>query len=61
MTTDADNARNNAQVEIESAIRNLSGIVVTRETSGYDEFSKDYLADMRTALNKLMEVRDLLS
>lgn len=60
-TTNADNARDNALVEIEAAIRNLSGIVVTRETSGHEEFSKVYKIQMTSALNKLLEARDLLN
>lgn len=60
MTTTADLSRDEAKEQIEKAIENLSGIVVTRTTSGHDDFSAEYLSKMRTALNHLLDARDLI-
>jgi hypothetical protein len=60
MRTDADKERDTAQENVEHAILNLSKIVVTREVHGWDEYHREYRANLQLALNKLMDVRNLL-
>lgn len=60
VTTTADEKLEEAKKAVQLAVENLSQIVVTREVWGWDDYNASYTADLRDALNNLMQVRVLL-
>ena len=59
VTTTADERLNDAKDNIQSAIKNLSEIVI-EECWGAEEFSSEFSATLRKALSEMIEVRESL-
>ena len=58
-TTTADEKLQNAKEEINSAIKNLSEIVIN-QVWGYDEYREEYFDKMQSALTELLKIRKSL-
>ena len=59
MTTTADEVRNMAALRANQAASALAGILIEK-CHGHDEYTKEYLSDLRLALNKLLEAEQLI-
>ena len=57
--TEADRKLDMAKSNINDAIENLAGIVVSR-LSGSDEFNSDYKSKLLKSFNELIEIRERL-
>lgn len=57
MTTQADEHRNKAREDIDSAIKNLSEIIVDK-VWGWDDYKKDYLQELKEVFVELIKIRE---
>ena len=58
--TEADERLDSAAGSVQSAIEDLSAVVVTRNASGSEEYNDEYKAKLNSCLLELMNIRDKL-